>query len=149
MRVELTCHIDAPPDEVWRLLQRSALLEHIAAPLVVFRPIDGPFPEHWSPGRYRAWMLLVGVLPMGRQWIDISFPDEFTLRDNGAGDLVRRWDHWIFVEAEGNGTRYTDRVDVEAGLLTPFIWFFARVFYAHRQRRWRALAADGFRAFAT
>ncbi len=61
---------------------------------------------------------------------------------------MRRWDHWIFVAAEGGGTRYTDRVNVEAGLLTPFIWRFARVFYGHRQRRLRAFAADGFRAFA-
>ncbi len=67
MRVELTCRIDAPPGEVWRLLQRSALLERIAAPLVVFQPVGCAFPEQCSPGRYRASMLLFGVVPIGRQ----------------------------------------------------------------------------------
>jgi len=35
-------------------------------------------------------------------------------------------------------------VTIEAGILTPFVWLFARLFYAHRQRRWAALAAKGF-----
>jgi len=35
-------------------------------------------------------------------------------------------------------------VDIEAGLLTPFIWLFSQVFYRHRQRRWQALVKRQF-----
>jgi len=35
-------------------------------------------------------------------------------------------------------------VTIKAGVLTPFVWLFARLFYAHRQRRWATLAAKGF-----
>jgi hypothetical protein len=37
-----------------------------------------------------------------------------------------------------------DTVEVRAGVLTPFIWLFAQLFYRHRQRRWRALVARRF-----
>ena len=42
-------------------------------------------------------------------------------------------------------TRYTDSVEVRAGLLTPLVWAFATAFYRHRQRRWRRLVRRGFR----
>ena len=62
------------------------------------------------------------------------------------GALIRRWDHLITIEPAGpRRTRYTDWVEAEAGLLTPLVWAFARVFYAHRQRRWQRLVAHGFR----
>ena len=90
-------------------------------------------------------MTLFGVVPIGMQTIGIEYPkgdDGYVLRDNGRGTMISVWDHWIFVEPdEHGGTRYTDRVDVEAGVLTPFVSTFARAFYGHRQRRWQELAA--------
>ena len=35
---------------------------------------------------------------------------------------------------------YRDRIEIEAGFLTPFVGLYARWFYRTRQRRWRALA---------
>lgn len=37
-----------------------------------------------------------------------------------------------------------DRVEVKAGLLTPFIWAYASLFYHYRQHRWRRLVEGGF-----
>ena len=91
--------------------------------------------------------MLAGFLPLGRQWIDISSVEtadgSFRMRDNGRGDLVHRWDHWITIlpHVDGNCS-YADEVEVEAGLQTPLVWIFAWVFYAHRQRRWRKLASN-------
>ncbi len=152
MRVEITTALAAPPERIWQELRRTELLEHVAAPILRFEPIQPEtLPETWEEGRYLVALRFLGVLPMGRQWIVTSFhPDDtraghFALRDNGSGQLVSRWDHWIFLEPDGaGGTRYTDRVEVEAGLLTPFIWLFAQMFYRHRQSRWRALVARDF-----
>ena len=36
----------------------------------------------------------------------------------------------------GEKTEYTDGVDIKAGWKTPFIWIWAKAFYAHRQRKW-------------
>ena len=144
MRVELTSIIPRNPEWVWERVKRSDTLHFIAHPLIRFRPKAGRFPEIWTEGEYEAGMSQFGVLPIGSQVIGIEYPqgkDGYVLRDNGRGTLIRLWDHWIFVEPDGQGgTRYTDRVDVKAGLLTPLIAGFARIFYGHRQRRWQSLA---------
>ena len=96
-------------------------------------------------------MRLLGLLPMGPQTVRISIepPRQAggwpTLRDNGEGLLMRRWDHRITLEPLPDGTTlYTDDVEVVARhlpwLMTPLSTAFAQVFYWHRQRRWRGLA---------
>lgn len=151
-QVALTTTLACPPDEAWARVRTSALLEHVAAPLIRFTPKGGaPFPAIWTPGEYHAWMWLFGLIPIGWQAVVISKPEpdgeKRFVRDNGYGPLIRRWDHWITIAPGADGaTSYTDRVMIEAGLLTPLIAAFARVFYAHRQRRWRRLAATGFAA---
>jgi hypothetical protein len=150
--IELSTFLAAEPDAVWRHVQTSALLHHVASPLIRFKPLEGAFPSRWQPGKYRANMLLFGVLPIGWQAVVIDHPepegDTRFIRDNGFGPLVRRWDHLIAIRPEGSGTRYVDRVTIDAGLLTPVVAAFARVFYAHRQRRWRQLASTNFAALA-
>jgi ligand-binding SRPBCC domain-containing protein len=141
--VILSTHLAAPPEEVWALLMRPATLEHVAAPLLRFRPEGPPLPERWQEGAWRVRLRGPLGLPLGWQEIRVSFPEApppmRRLRDAGRGALAHRWDHVIEIVPEGAGTRYTDRVTVEAGWLTPAIRLFARIFYAHRQRRWRRL----------
>lgn len=152
MRVEIDTIIPAPAETIWHHLGRPALLVHVAAPILRFRPIDPPeWPERWAEGDYSAAMRFLGILPLGRQTVGLRRGAETgwprTVRDDGHGTLVKRWDHLITIAPDGpSQTRYRDTVDIEAGLMTPFIWLFAQFFYRHRQRRWRALAATGFRA---
>jgi hypothetical protein len=55
--------------------------------------------------------------------------------------MARTWDHHVRIEQTPDGaTRYEDRVTLGAGALTPLAALFARLIYAHRQRRWRRLA---------
>ena len=150
MRVKISTELDCPPEMVWQMVRRPALLMHVAAPLLRFKPLDPPrLPEEWSEGRYLLALRLFGVLPMGRQLIVTSYERidetpgsrEYQIRDNGSGGLARKWDHLITIRQSAAGsTSYTDTVDIEAGGLTVFIWLFAHVFYRHRQRRWRNLA---------
>ncbi|MBK9648959.1 MAG: hypothetical protein IPO67_28070 [Deltaproteobacteria bacterium] len=154
MKVELSTTLQAPADQVWRWVQRPALLNWVAAPLVKFRPIQPTtLPDVWADGEVRVSMLLFGVLPMGSQVIRVHREEEQdgeqsarSLVDMGEGDLVKTWHHRIRVVPERAGTtHYTDSVVVEAGPLTLFVWMFAQVFYRHRQRRLRALARGGFK----
>ena len=154
MRVHLSTPLNAPPDWVAAQLQSTAVFRHITAPLVRFkRPGGAPWPTHWSPGNLRVQMWLLGLLPMGPQTVRISIeaPAQAggwpTLRDNGEGMLMRRWDHRITLQALPDGrTLYTDDIEVVARhlpwLMTPLSAAFAQVFYRHRQRRWRQLAAQ-------
>lgn len=139
-RVEVSSHLDASPDTVWSALQRPDTLRYVSAPLIRFVPVDPPvLPELWAEGEYGVGMWFLGIVPIGSQTIRISWPDPVGqsrfIRDNGRGRLASRWDHPISVVPEGDGTRYTDRIEVEAGWLTGPVAGFARIFYAHRQRR--------------
>ncbi len=147
--VSISTHLPASPDAVWDHVQTPRLLHHVAWPLIRFVPKGAPWPaERWTEGRHETWMFLFGLIPIGWQVIGIELPTatpgRHVVRDNGYGPLIRRWDHWIEIEPEGRGTRYTDTVHIDAGLLTPLITAFAKIFYRHRQRRWRSLARSGF-----
>lgn len=153
--VTLSTTLECTADEAFARVRTSALLMHVAAPLIRFTPKGSTsFPLKWQPGEYRAWMWLFGFIPIGWQAVVISEPapegPTRFIRDNGYGPLIKRWDHWIAITPiEGGTTHYVDRVDIEAGPLTWLIVRFARLFYAHRQRRWRALARRRFAALKT
>jgi hypothetical protein len=152
VKVDISTDIALEPDAVWQLVQTPELLSHIAWPMISFAPSDS---EGW-PTQFvdnipvPARLFLLGLIPLGVQWIvpSLHLPERGIwpkrLRDNGHSRLIKRWDHWITIEPDGQGgTRYRDTVDVQAYLLTPFVWAFAQFFYRHRQRRWRTLANQG------
>ena len=145
MRVVVETVLPMAVQGVVARLRTPELLCFVAAPLVRFEPLDPPqFPSEWAEGKYLVAARLFGLIPLGRQTVDISFDgvseDCYAIRDNGHGDLARRWDHRIDVVDVGSGqTRYRDTIDIEAGILTPFVWLFAQLFYRHRQRRWQQL----------
>jgi hypothetical protein len=139
----LPCELSVAIDHV----NSPGLLLHIAKPLVKFLAIEPPqFPDKWADGTYWVSMHLFGIIPLGRQAVVISHPpsEVFTLRDNGHSALIEKWDHVITITASGSDTLYRDQVTIQAGMITPFIWLFAQLFYRHRQRRWRQLARFGF-----
>ncbi|MCV2369671.1 hypothetical protein [Roseateles oligotrophus] len=128
-------------------------MQHIASPLIRFVPVEPKsLPMRWEEKEYLVSTRLFGLLPMGRQWVNISGRDRsieagrfcVELRDNGRGTLMSKWDHRVTIQASGQGCSYTDRVEINAGVLTPLVWLFAWFFYRHRQRRWQALVASGF-----
>jgi hypothetical protein len=148
MIVDISTILECTIDEAVTHVKTPRLLEFVAAPLVRFVPVSPPvFPDLWSAGEYSVALRLFGVVPFGKQAIVISMPPTetgFTVRDAGHSALINTWDHFIIITPHGYRCHYRDRVEVRAGLLTPFIWLFAQFFYRHRQRRWRALVAKNF-----
>lgn len=147
-QIEVSTYLNATPEAVCDHVKKSRLLVYVTSGLLSFRPVDPPdFPEHWSEGQYRVRMTMFGFIPIGWQYISIENPvsdEEWIVRDNGSGSIAHVWDHLIYAIPEGTGTRYVDRVRVEAGLLTPFVALFARLLYSYRQYRWRRLVSNGF-----
>ncbi|MEL6365647.1 MAG: hypothetical protein AAFR11_12495 [Pseudomonadota bacterium] len=148
--IEISTTLEAPAADVWREVQTPRLLHYVARGRMSFAPIDPPvFPEVWEEREYVVAMRWGGFLPIGRQVIGIEKPaaegSALFVRDNGRSALIDKWDHLITIRPTGEmRTSYTDRLDVEAGALTPFVAAFAKSFYAHRQRRWERLIANGF-----
>ncbi len=150
MQVDLATQLPCTLAEVIAQVRTPRLLRQVASPLLSFSPLaPAEFPDTWSEGTYWVKLKLFGVLPIGRQAIVITYPQTenaqiFMLRDNGYSPLISKWDHLITAQEVNGGTLYRDSVTIKAGVLTPFVWLFARLFYAHRQRRWATLAANGF-----
>lgn len=150
MRFLICTELECPPAEAIRHVRTPRLLAYVAAPWIHFEAMEPPaLPDEWKPGRYRVRMKLFGVVPAGTQWIGIRAVEQrgerLLIHDMGTSALVRVWEHRIEISPAGDGrTRYCDRVRIDAGWRTPFVAWFARRFFAHRQRRWRRLVRTQF-----
>lgn len=141
-------------ETVVQYVKRPITLDYIAFPILVFKNIDPKnYPKIWKNGTYQVKMMLFNFIPFGKQYIKIEElkdkdPNEFIIRDNGTGDLIKKWDHWIIIKKiNGNSevVQYIDRIDIDAGLITSFIWIFANIFYRWRQFRWKSLINNSFK----
>ncbi len=152
MFLEISTELDCSAERAWQEVQTTRLLEYVTRSLLVFEPIEPQvWPKTWQEDKYFVRMKFLGIVPFGQQWIDISILDTsaekqvYQIRDNGHGDLVNKWDHLIIIEEIPTGkTKYTDRLELEAGILTPLVWLYANIFYRHRQKRWQKLVKNDF-----
>lgn len=145
--------LDCPPEKLAEKLREPMLFAYVSWPILQFKPVDPATPpERWGEQKAVVKLSFLGVLPMGRHTLNISFRDRsvekgkfwFEMRDDGFGQLVKKWDHTMTVRQNGGGCVYGDNVEIKAGPLTPFVWLFAMVLYRHRQRRLKRLAEGGF-----
>jgi hypothetical protein len=146
MEVYVQSVLPCSPDAAWAEVQKSSLLIEVARPLVSIRPAGASaFPERWERNQlHLVRSRLFGLIPLGTRILFFDRVDdelrEIRTRENDP--LVRNWDHVIAVRASSDGrTLYSDRIRIDAGVLTPVVWLFALCFYRHRQRRWQRVAA--------
>lgn len=152
--LELTTTLDVPAEAVWEAIHDPRFLVRITAPLLNIHPVEPKaFPDRFVPAHYIVGLKALGVLPLGRQKIHIEYPapepDEplprYLMCDHGSGDLARSWIHRItIIPVDEDHCTYTDRVELSAGLLTPLVVIFARLYFRHRQGQLRRLAKRGF-----
>ena len=147
--LKISTYLAADLETVKSYLMTPALLNYVVSGLMKFHPIEPNFfPSKWVEGKFSVKMFAFHFLPIGKQIVGIEFPqksDHWVLRDNGSGSIAKTWDHLIFLESEGGGTRYTDEVSIDAGLFTLPIYIYAFIFYSYRQKRWRKLVNLNFR----
>ena len=130
-------------------LAKPMLLNWVSWPMLHFVAVDPPaLPERFGAARYRTRLMLGGRLSIGEHTLDLQMPPADgggrVWHDAGYSDLIKVWDHQIRLEDYHGMTRYTDEVEVRAGLLTVPAWLFAYAYYTHRQRRLNRLVASGF-----
>ncbi len=134
---EILLHVST--DEVWRQVKTPRLFIEVSRPFLTITPLDfADFPETWEERRYRVALHLFGLIPLGWQVIAPLFPEprgERRLLDAGHGALVRKWHHEISVIPNGEATLYRERLEIDAGWLTPLVMLFTRLFFVHRHHR--------------
>lgn len=132
MHVILRLRLDVDADTVWKALRSPGTMTELYAPTMTLRPLDRPLPARWATGSTAEVRLLIaGRVPAGRQRVDIRLRQRGDIRileDRGApvgGPLtvITSWRHRMAVQPTADGrTLYRDRLDIEAGALTPLLW---------------------------
>ena len=145
MRVTVQSVLPCSADQAWAEVQRSALLLEVCRPLVRIFPRQGEvLPEIFTEGGVvHCHISIFGVLPLGQRKLTFTRIDagrrEIHTEESDA--LFRRWDHLIrFEPGTANQCRYTDQIEIDAGLWTGLAAVFVKGFYTHRQRRWLRVA---------
>ncbi|NQT92400.1 MAG: hypothetical protein HQ559_06540 [Lentisphaerae bacterium] len=144
--VRVRSRLAAPAGQVWQLLLSKETFLFITRGMMTFtNNEDWPEPL-FSPGtRIDTRVRFFGRGPASRHQIRIMRVDEIKreIDIEESGGLVDIWNHRMRVEdASGEGSLYTDHIELRAGLITPVVWSFAFVYYRYRHRRWRQLLVD-------
>ena len=129
----------AAEQEVFEKLQKLSTLQHIAFPYATFEPADGCKNLIWREGEsFEFKFRLFGIIPFGIHRINvIDFSLENGIYTKEGNRHVPVWNHRITIEPlDEKNIRYTDEVEIGAGLKTPFVCLWAKMFYTHRQKRW-------------
>jgi len=153
MKARVESVFNCEMEQVIKYVKRSDTLDFIASPILKFIPVDPErYPVQWENGKYQVRMKLFSFIPFGKQYIQIekvkeNDPTEYIIRDNGSGDIISKWDHWIYITPKNHTkqTKYVDEIEIKAGVLTLIVWCFANIFYRWRQYRWKILIANDFR----
>jgi hypothetical protein len=144
MLARISTILDCTEKQFWDRIIKPESLRFVAAPLLRFEPlVAGELAGEWIVDKtYVVRLSFLGFLPLGQHRIKIVTIDRGTntIESQESGSLARVWNHTMRFHPSGAGQlRYTDEIEIKAGLLTIFVWAFAHLFYRHRQRRWKEL----------
>lgn len=152
MRVQLRLELDCTPDVMWEALRTPSVLQHVAHPWLAIEAVSPRgLPRRWPEGAHGVHVSALGLVPLGRQTIDIHYSERAGARivEDGGGPTtgllaaVTSWRHRMAVSALPRGrTLYRDRLDVTAGPLTPLVWLSLWAFWQWRGAQLRRLSAD-------
>jgi len=146
--VTVSTTLPADINTCFQLLKRTKTLCHVARPWMTY---------NFNQSRYPQWIagLTLDVQPtlhIGRLAIKLGshmvrvlevHDETHTIKTAEHGGIIKRWDHTMHMTAvDGNLTKLTDAIIIEAGKLTPLATTYARLFYRHRQKRWQALLEE-------
>ena len=145
--IKVSSVFPAAQEIIWPLLSRVETLQHIAAPYAYFKPLN-LVDETWHEGdiiqfRFRVF----GIIPMGIHTIQICEMDRKAGRITSKeyNRTVPVWNHTICLESVGkNSVHYTDKIEIDAGLITALVCTWAGFFYRHRQRKWMQLLSGRY-----
>ncbi len=132
--VRNTFHYAAAPPRVWAMVTDFSALAEACRRLVVFEGL--PEGRIHTGQSLEVMVRLFGILPRQVYHMTVELCDEaamrFQSRERGAG--IRRWDHKLWLEPDGAGTRLNEEIDIDAGAMTPLYVLWARFLYRGRHQ---------------
>jgi hypothetical protein len=146
MIARIRTELPSSAEKAWQALLKRDTLDtflYISRGMLGFQGAD-QWPEVFREGlEVKTRLVFFHLVPGWKHKLRIVRIDEekLELASEEEGWIVRQWNHRILVErGAGQRCRYTDEIEIRAGLLTGMIWVYAQLFYRYRQSRWRRLA---------
>ncbi|WP_299085304.1 SRPBCC family protein [uncultured Ruegeria sp.] len=119
---------------LWALATDYAALSEVMEGLVSFEGL--PEGRARTGQRLEVMVSLFGKLPAQPYRIDVLECDNqrMILRSSERGAGVKTWLHSLTVMENETGSRLQDRIEIDAGMLTPVFALWARYLYRARHR---------------
>ena len=140
VHVETVLPTDA--DRVWPAMLSPVTFLYVCKGLFGVPALSGRSESLRLGERGTGWLFAFHLIPAYRHTIEIAEVDEAgkTVRTHEHGGILKAWNHTLHVEPiDEHSSRYSDTVDIDAGVATVFVAAVARGIYRYRQRRWRKL----------
>ncbi|MCX7559356.1 hypothetical protein OS190_07215 [Sulfitobacter sp. F26204] len=133
-----TVHIEndyaVAPERLWAVATSYDALAEIMQGLTVFQGL--PSGRARTGQKLEIMVSLFGRLPAQPYVIEILECDDdrrvMQASEQGAG--VKSWHHTLSVTETATGSRLSDHIQIEAGLLTPVFVLWARYLYQARHK---------------
>lgn len=141
--VTLTHDYPVASEALWQIVTDYAALATVMEGIVSF--------EGLPAGRTKTGQVcdvqvsLFGKLPAQPYRMEVLECDDarHVLRSCEKGAGVKSWRHTLTLEQTPQGCRLTDRIEIEAGLLTPLFALWARYLYRARHKPRLRLLKEG------
>jgi hypothetical protein len=138
MVVKVSTELPIVAELACELAQKPAVFKHVVWPVFTIPTA----PEHLAQDEdFSARLYFLGFLPAWRHHLRLVSVGPREVYSNEHGGPVKVWNHRLtFEPISDNACRYTDEVEIHAGVSTLATVLFAQSMYRWRQWRWRRLA---------
>jgi hypothetical protein len=138
MLVKISTVLKANKETIYEKLQQISTLQFICRPMARFTPLNDDL--IWKRGKTFNLSLSIMGISFGTHTIKVEDFRIEKIATSESNKYVPVWKHNISLEQlDDMRTKYTDIVEIHAGIKTPFIWLWANLFYLHRQKKWELL----------
>jgi hypothetical protein len=143
VKATITSELNISANDAWHLVKKSSTLTFVTKGLLSFSDCDH-FPAEWIEGSTVVSRLrffgIISAWNHQTHFLKVS-DTELEIITEEKGGIVSKWKHRIKISSMNKGATclYTDEVEIEAGLLTPGVWWYANLLYRYRQFRWKSL----------
>ncbi|AGM29914.1 Uncharacterised protein [Mycobacteroides abscessus] len=140
--VYLETQLPTDADRVWNAMQYAGTFLYLCRGLFGIPALSGRTEPLRVGEAGTAWLWGLHLIPLYRHTIHVVEvdADNRTVRTNESGGILRTWNHTLHVEPIGRGRcRYSDSIDIDAGMFSAAAARGAAAIFRYRQRRWHRL----------
>jgi hypothetical protein len=144
IKIIISSTLNNSTEKIWNKLLNIETLIEICKPMATFKLKINEKEMKWEINKEYIFKLFIyGFIPFGDHKIILKKLDKENkiILSNEYNKIVKKWNHLIIMENLGeNEIKYTDEVEIYAGIFTIFTAIWAKLFYKNRQKKWKRIS---------